>query len=215
MRGISTFDSQVVFADLLAWARSLLMRRQHQLGLVFFIANLMLVLMFPPHDYVSLQRGNIPTFDGFYFAMGSHPNRVVNADFLALEIIVVLVNSAIAWLLLRKTPNGLKSQIFGNRQQRRILMLVAANLFFVLLFPPFENYLSITKAALPTFEGFYFIFGDNSQRQLVTPVLYIEVALLLINGGLFWLLFKDKQREEISPEQMRALAKRVRASQTR
>jgi hypothetical protein len=95
------------------------------------------------------------------------------------------------------------------------LTLIAVNLIVVLLFPPFENYLSITRAALPTFEGFHFIFGDNSQRQLVSPILYIEVALVLINGGLFWLLFKDKGREEISAEQMQALAKRVRAMQTK
>jgi hypothetical protein len=108
-----------------------------------------------------------------------------------------------------------RSRVGGNRQQRCILTLIAVNLIVVLLFPPFENYLSITRAALPTFEGFHFIFGDNSQRQLVSPILYIEVALVLINGGLFWLLFKDKGREEISAEQMQALAKRVRAMQTK
>ncbi len=187
------------------------MNRPQRLGFIFAIINLALVLVFPPHDYISLQRGNIPTFDGFYFIFSSYPNRVVNADFLILEIIVVLINTAIVWLLLRHS----RVQPGGNRQQRRILTLVAINLVVVLLFPPFENYSSINKAALPTFEGFHFVFGDNSQRQLVSSILYIEVALMLINGGLFWLLFKDKGREEISADQIRALAKRVRATQTK
>ena len=64
-----------------------------------------------------------------------------------------------------------------------VLGLVAVNLVLILLFPPFEYFSAITKAALPTFEGFYFLFGDNSQRQLITAILYIEVALVVINGG--------------------------------
>ena len=91
--------------------------------------------------------------------------------------------------------------------------MTAVNLVLVLLFPPFEYFSAITRAALPTFEGFYFLFGDNSQRQLVTPILYIEVALIIINGGLLWLLLKDKTPDEASAEQIRALAQRVRAVQ--
>jgi hypothetical protein len=69
------------------------------------------------------------------------------------------------------------------------------------LFPPFENFAAITKAALPTFEGFHFIFGDNPMRQIVTSILYIEVALILVNGALLWLLFRDKTTDEIAAEQ--------------
>ena len=86
-------------------------------------------------------------------------------------------------------------------------------LALVLLFPPFEYFSAITKAALPTVEGFYFLFGDNSQRQLVTAILYIEVALVVINGALLGLLFKDKKLDEVSEEQARALALRIRATQ--
>jgi hypothetical protein len=35
----------------------------------------------------------------------------------------------------------------------------------------------------------------------------------VINGALLWLLFKDKKQGEISEEQARALARRVRAAQ--
>lgn len=175
--------------------------------------NLALLLMFPPYDYVSLQRGGIPTFDGFYFAFGDLPNRTLNTNFLALEVFVVLINACIAMLLMRDPPLRQLRPPSGNRQQRAVLALVAVNLVVSLLFPPFEYFGAITKATLPTFEGFYFLFGDNSQRQLVTAILYIEVALIMINGGLLWLLFRDKKQEAASADEVRALAQRIRAVQ--
>lgn len=189
------------------------MNNAQRIALLAAVANLALLLVLPPYDYVSLQRGNVPTFDGFYFAFGSHPNRIVNANFLALELIVVVINACIALLLLRDAPLRQRRSPGGNRQQRAVLALIAINLVLVLLFPPFENFSAITKAALPTFEGFYFLFGDNAQRQLVTTILYIEVALIIINGSLLWLLFKDKSPDEISADQVRALAQKVRAAQ--
>lgn len=189
------------------------MNTAQRIALLVAVVNLALLMMFPPYDYVSLQRGNIPTFDGFYFAFASHQNRVMNANFLALELIVVLINACIAMLLLRDPPLRASRSPGGNRRQRIVLALVAVNLVLVLLFPPFEYFSAISKAALPTFEGFYFLFGDNSQRQLVTAILYIEVALVVINGGLLWLLFKDKTQEAASAEQARTLARRIRETQ--
>ena len=94
-----------------------------------------------------------------------------------------------------------------TRMQRGVLWLVAVNLVLMLLFPPFENYSAITKAVIPTFEGFYFVFGDNSKRQIITSILYIEVMLLLINGALAWLLFRRRGDEHLTSEQVRTLAK--------
>ncbi|MFA4969979.1 MAG: hypothetical protein WC540_10155 [Sulfuritalea sp.] len=189
------------------------MNNAQRIALIVAVANLVLLSTFPPYNYVSLQHGNIPTFDGFYFAFGAHQNRILNSDFLTLEIIVVLVNACIALLLLRTPPlREPPKQPGGNRRQRIVLILVAINLVLVLLFPPFEFFSAITKAALPTFEGFYFVFGDNSQRQMVTPILYIEVALIIINGALLWLLFRDKPAEA-SAEELKELAQRIRDAQ--
>lgn len=185
------------------------MNRQQRIALLIAAANLLLMVLFPPYDYLSLQRGNVPTFDGFYFVFGSHANRHANLDFLALEIIVVLINACIAWLLLRTRPIG-KRRPAGNRYQRGVLWVVAANLVLTVLFPPFQNYIAISQAALPDFEGFYFLFADNSQRQLVTTILYIEVALVLINGGVLWLLFKDRGPEDLSAANLKALAEKMR-----
>lgn len=188
------------------------MNRQQQLALIIAAANLLLALLFPPYDYMSLQRGNIPTFDGFYFVFGAQPNRVANTDFLTLEIIVVLINACITWLLLRERPLG-KSTPGGNRYQRGVLWLMVLNLMLVVLFPPFQNYAAISKAALPSFEGFYFLFTDNSQRQLVAPILYIEVCLVLINGAILWLLLKGRGEGKLSAAEVRELAEKIRRTQ--
>lgn len=188
------------------------MNRPQIIALTIAAINLALMALFPPHDYVSLQRGNVPTFDGFYFFAAAQPNRVVNGNFLALEIIVVLINACIAWLLLRTRPPGQRLP-GGNRYQRGVLWLVAVNLMLIVLFPPFQNYAAITKAALPSFEGFYFLFADNSQRQIVASILYLEVALVLVNGGLLWLLLKGQGAVKVSTAEMRALAEQVRSAQ--
>lgn len=186
------------------------MNRQQYIALLIVTANLLLMLLFPPYDYLSLERGNIPTFDGFYFVLGQHPNRIVNADFLTLEIIVALINACIAWLLLRSRAVGRRVP-GGNRYQRVVLRLVALNLMLAVLFPPFQNYAAITQAILPSFEGFYFVFADNSQRQLVAPILYIEVALILVNGAILWLLLKERGHDTPSGDDVRVLAENVRA----
>ena len=123
------------------------------IALAFAAFNLALLLCFPPYDYLSIQHDNVPTFVGFRPIFGSYVNHRINAPFLTLEIIVVLLNLAIAWLLLgrSKVPSP---PLKINRAQRIVLVVVALNLVLMLLFPPFENYLAISKAALPTFEGF-------------------------------------------------------------
>ncbi len=186
--------------------------RQQWITLIAALINSALISLFPPYDYQSLMHGDVSTFAGFYWIFGSHPNYVVNANFQTLEYLVVLINAGIAWLQFSGQPkSGAKKQFW----RRGLLWLVATNLIVMLLFPPFENYASVTKAILPSFEGFYFVFGDNSQRQLVTPILYIEITLLLINAGLIMLFLKDKGNNALSPEEMKLLAKQLQTQQRR
>lgn len=174
------------------------------------MANLLLILAFPPYDYVSLQRGNVPTFSGFHFFLDTHVQYRLNSDFLALEVLVTLISAAIGLLLLGGNRPAGSPPI--TTPQKAVMWLVLINLFAALLFPPFENYLSISKATLPSFEGFYFVFGDNSRRQLVAPLLYLEIALILINGGLLWLLFCGKKKEKLTAEEIRSLARRLQSA---
>lgn len=184
--------------------------RQQWVTLVAALANSALVSLFPPYDYLSLQRGNVPTFSGFYWVLGQHTNQTLNTDFLMLEIFAILVNTGIAWLLL---GNKQISSALSKRRlwQHGVLWMVGVNLIVMLLFPPFENYASVSKAVIPSFEGFYFVFGDNSQRQLVTTILYIEIALLLINGGLILLFLKDRKQGKLSSTEIKAIAKRLQS----
>lgn len=182
--------------------------RQQWIILIAAMANSALVSLFPPFDYVSLQRSNIPTFSGFYWALTQHPGHVINHDFLTLELIVILINAGIAWLLVSNKQSSLppKKQLWRHG----VLWMVGLNLVVMLLFPPFENYSAVTKAVIPSFEGFYFVFADNSRRQLVTPILYIEIILLLINAGLILLFLKDRKQEKLRPQEIRAIAEHLR-----
>ena len=166
--------------------------RKITIALLVATGNLVLVYLFPPFDYVSLQRGNIATFAGFFWRFGEHPGHVVNTTFLMLEFFVILTNVGIAFLVInsRHATAGTGKHIWRNG----LLWMVGINLIVMLLFPPFENYSTVSKTILPTFEGFYFVFADNTKRQLVTPILYIEIALLLVNAGLLLLFLADRQR---------------------
>ena len=77
--------------------------------------------------------------------------------------------------------------------QNATLLIVAVNLVVILLFPPFDSVFALTKATIPTFEGFYFIFARQANHVIVTTILYIEVFFVLINGAIFWLIFRDKE----------------------
>ena len=85
--------------------------------------------------------------------------------------------------------------------QNATLIVVAVNLVVILLFPPLESAFTMSKAAIPTFEGFYFIFARRPDHVIVTAVLYIEVFFLLINGAIFWLIFRDRSDEVPTAEE--------------
>ena len=86
------------------------------------------------------------------------------------------------------------------------LIFTGVNLLLVLLFPPFESVYAITKATLPTFEGFYLIFSQKPSHIIVTSLLYVEVIFILVNGALLWLIFKPKSSDELVAEQLRDFA---------
>lgn len=186
------------------------MNRLQWITLVVAALNLLLVWLFPPFDYVSQARSGVATFDGFAWAFDSRPNYVVNKSFLQLEWFVVMLNAAIAWLLLRDRPTKAASGKKSIDWQRIILFGVGVNLLLVLLFPPMENYYAVTRAALPSFDGFYFLFGDHGARAIVPQMLYIEVIFILINGALLYLLLRKGGAVELTPAQRQALAAELR-----
>lgn len=70
--------------------------------IVFGIANLGLVLLFPPFEnYASSARFSGTYFDSFYFLFGDKWQRRIYVPLLYLEVLFVLVNTAVLWLLFR------------------------------------------------------------------------------------------------------------------
>lgn len=184
------------------------MNRNQAIALAIAAANIVLIMLFPPFDSFSLAKSPIPVFAGFYF----YPNRtqymVVNTSLLFLELFIVLINAGIAWLLL-----SVKKVRVTRRRislQNATLLVVAVNLVVIVLFPPFESVYAMSKASIPTFEGFYFIFARQDSHVIVTAVLYLEVFFMLINGAIFWLIFRDKSDEVPSAEDAMKLMMEMR-----
>lgn len=169
-------------------------------------ANLALIIAFPPFDVHPVAGVPVPVFGGFLPFTARDGYHVVNASFLALEVIVVLVNAAIAWLLLRRhgRPGA------AMRWQHAVLVGIGANLVLIALFPPFESVYPLTRAALPSFEGFFFVFLGQPHHVIVTVLLYLEAALVLVNGCLLWLLLRRQAAGALTPEQALEIARRLR-----
>lgn len=167
------------------------MNRNQGIALAIAVANMLLITLFPPVDQYSIASSAIPVFAGFYFIAGKPPMSVVNIDLLAIEIVVITVNLAIAWLLLRDKPREPKSRSMSL--QNASLLFTGANLVLMLLFPPMESVFALTRATIPTFEGFYFIFSQKPAHVIVETLLYLEVMFILINGALLWLIFRERR----------------------
>lgn len=73
--------------------------------LIFMAVNLVLVLLFPPIESVyALTNPALPSFEGFYPIFLLRPNDTIAATVLYLEVIFVLVNGALLWLIFRESP---------------------------------------------------------------------------------------------------------------
>lgn len=173
------------------------MNRKQATALVIAAANIVLIMLFPPFDVYSIANSNVPVFAGFDFYFNRSQYMVVNASVLSLELFVVMVNVSIAWLV--GSARGAPVTRRRVSLQNATLIVVAINLVVIILFPPFESVYAITKAAIPTFEGFYFIFARQPNHVIVTTILYLEVFFVLINGALFWLIFREIKYEKLAP----------------
>jgi len=167
------------------------MNRNQAIALAIAVANLLLITLFPPVDQYSVVSASVPVFAGFYFVASLPPLSATNTDLLFIEVVVVLVNLAIAWLLLQDSPAGASRRKLN--MQNAALLFTGINLVLMLLFPPMESVFALTKAALPSFEGFFFIFAQQPAHVIVETLLYLEIMLILANGALLWLIFRERR----------------------
>jgi len=175
-------------------------------------ASLAVILVFPPFDQYSIANFKVPVFAGFYFYFSPPLYGVVNNSMLLLELFVVLINAGIGWLLVR--DRAAAAATTRNRRsigyQNAVLVFAGINLVLIVLFPPLESVFALTNAALPSFEGFYFVFDKRPNHTIVTTLLYLEVIFILVNAGLAWLIFRQRKAAGLSPEEARALAMALR-----
>jgi len=172
------------------------MNKYQAVTILIAAINMLLMLLFPPYDYLSPLNG-VPNFDGFSLLFDDHPNRVMNRGLVSIELFIVLVNAGIALLLLGKRAR-MRRRL---DRQNLVLLGVALNLLLALLFPPFQDHYTASKALLPTFDSFHFVFADNSMRVVVATILWLEAIFILVNGAILWLLFcKPGPRELTAAE---------------
>ena len=149
--------------------------------LIAALANLALMLIFPPFNSQSMLRAGPASFDAFYPVFDAPVSATLNSGLLYLEIFSVLVNAVLAWLLLQGAPQEpFRPRV---RWQSVLQWLVVANLLLILLFPPFET--QPDRA----FEGFRFALGGSVQRGIFLPFLFLELFLLALDAAVLWLAF--------------------------
>jgi len=182
------------------------MNQNQKIAMTIVLVNLIAIVLFPPFDQYSIASSKLPVFAGFNLITQRDDYNVINTSVLLLEIFVVLANAGIAWLLLAGRPAQSTRTRFNY--QNGVLLFVGINLVLVMLFPPFESVFALTNAAIPTFEGFYFIFNRHPNHTIVTTLLYLEVMFILVNGALLWLIFR--RRRPLSPEDLVDLAVQMR-----
>jgi hypothetical protein len=85
-----------------------------------------------------------------------------------------------------------------NRHQNIAMLIAAANLLLILLFPPFDQF-TIATSRVPTFAGFSFYFTPPPYGVVNGGVLVLEAFVVLINAGIAWLLLADRPKGPRAP----------------
>lgn len=188
------------------------MNKYQRVVIIVAAVNIALMLLFPPFLDNPIRRGVMPNFEGFYPLFTGYGVKRIHNELLTLQILFVVINGLIAWLVLdRQTEKG---DLPEFRYMRAIGIFLLANLALLLAFPPFESYASLLKYDPPSFDGFYFVAGDKRNRNFFIPILYLEITLVVINAMAVWLLFNTIRREEVfAKEKILELAKALPAEQ--
>jgi len=171
------------------------MNKYQRVVVIVAAVNIVLMLMFPPFLDTPIRRGMLPSFEGFYPLLSAYGRRI-HSELLTLEVMFVVINGLIAWLVLDRNPPAGESPEF--RYTRALGLFAAANIALIVLFPPFESYSALSKLQAPAFDGFYFVAGDKRNRHFFIPLLHLEVTLVIIDALVVWLLFNTVRRADLA-----------------
>lgn len=168
------------------------MNKYQRLVITVAAINALVMILFPPFNNLPLAKGMLPSFDGFYPLFANIGSKQLYKELLTLQLMFVGANTLTAWLVLQNKKHHDDIPEFAFVQG--IVCFLAVNLTIICLFPPFEPYQSLVRSTGSTFDSFYFIFGDRSQRPIYAPLLYLECVFIVINALAFLLLFNAVKR---------------------
>jgi hypothetical protein len=172
--------------------------------LVLAAANVLLMVLFPPYLDQPLARSSLPEFAGFLPVFDPGERHRLHADLLWLQLAWVGANALAGWLATggdRPRHPGAGVMLFG-----------LFNLAVILLFPPFETYSLLAQRLPPSFDGFYFAFGDRTRRALYAPMLHLQLIVLAANVLAAWLGFHAMARlhAPVSEEALLRMARQLK-----
>jgi hypothetical protein len=158
------------------------------------VANVLLMLLFPPFLNNPLSLHAAKGFDGFYFFFSAAPGKSIHPELLTMEIFFVVANTLAAWLALSLENPRRKKTLTEADIAVGILAFAVVDFAIVGLFPPFEAYQSLVRAPPVGFDGFHFIFGDKMRRPIFAPMFYLECFLLAADLLTAWLALSGVSR---------------------
>ena len=78
------------------------MKRFSNIVLFGALANILVLMLFPPYDVLSMTDRGVRFFDAFHPVFSVPPNRTVNADILFFAIYGVVGNAVLSFVLLSR-----------------------------------------------------------------------------------------------------------------
>ena len=177
---------------------------RQKVALLIAALNFLLIGSFLPYDYVSAVKSHLPSFDGFYAVWSDHSGHQLNKTLLELEFLVVSINTAIGWLLLRR-PLGGAGTPWGTRGQRIVLIGLATNLALAVLFPPMQYTASVSNAVIPSFDGFLFVLEHHTGQSILGGLLVFELIFIALNGAVLLLIFRPASAGEVAARRAQAM----------
>lgn len=85
-----------------------------------------------------------------------------------------------------------------NKYQRVVVIVIAANIALMLLFPPLLDH-PLRRGVLPNFEGFYPLTAAFGNHAVHGPLLTLEILYAVINGLIAWLVLDRRPQKGVTP----------------
>lgn len=94
------------------------MNRKQKIALWVGFFNLALIWLFHSFEYFyAISSALLPSFDGFYFIFSAGPLLTIVTPILYLEVVFVLFNGMVLWLLFRRE----QTEVFSAAETAQLL----------------------------------------------------------------------------------------------